>query len=425
MSTSIIPNLSETLAQAGSDRPYRRSRCGWFDRRLRAGVLRRLDGLEGGTITVTDRDGTWTLGAGTPVIAVTVHDDRFWFAAAFKGSLGVGDAYTAGWWDCDQLVAMLSLITRNAAKLTALEGGLGKLTTPFFNLIHRLRDNTRAGSKRNIAAHYDLSNDFYQLWLDPTMCYSSALFAEGQGTADLAIAQVAKLDRIAALAGVRSHHHVVEIGTGWGAQAVRLADRTGCRVTTTTISTRQREWALRWADEAGLAERVTVLDRDYRDLTGTYDRLVSVEMIEAVGKPHFDTYFAKLGSLLKPDGLAVIQAITVPDQRYELTSSSVDWIKARIFPGCCIPSLGAIAQHLARTTDLRIVEIHDLTDSYARTLRAWRERAEAASERILALGFDRAFLRMWRFYLAYCEAGFAERATHCVQIVLAKPAWRP
>jgi cyclopropane-fatty-acyl-phospholipid synthase len=288
--------------------------------------------------------------------------------------------------------------------------------------LHRLARNTLAGSRRNIAAHYDLGNEFFARWLDRRMQYSCALFETSDQSLD--DAQEAKLDRIADRLALGPDDHLLEIGTGWGGLAIHLAERTGCRVTTTTISAEQFRHARDAVRAAGLDDRITVLHRDYRELEGTYDKIVSVEMIEAVGAEYLDTYLATLRARLKPDGLALVQAITIEDYRYRSALKNVDFIKRYIFPGSFIPSVSAIAGAMARSTDLSMIELFDFGDSYAETLKSWRERFEAEWEDIRTMGFDEAFRRRWRFYLAYCEGGFRERAISDVHLLLAAPEWR-
>jgi cyclopropane-fatty-acyl-phospholipid synthase len=291
-----------------------------------------------------------------------------------------------------------------------------------FKTLHAFNRNTRSGSRRNIAAHYDLGNDFYRLWLDETMMYSSALFTRHDMT--LHEAQIAKLDRLCDLLELQANDHLLEIGTGWGGLALHLAKRTGCRVTTTTISRQQYELATKRIAAAGLADRVQVLLSDYRDLTGTYDKVVSVEMIEAVGHHYYDTYFGAITRLLKPHGLAVIQAITITEQQYATAIREVDFIQRYVFPGSNIPSLGAITRAISRSGDLNLVGMEDLAPHYARTLQCWRDGFRSNLPAVRAQGFDERFIRLWEFYLAYCEGGFAERAIGVAHLRLARSGWR-
>ena len=287
---------------------------------------------------------------------------------------------------------------------------------------HALRRNTRTGSRRNIAAHYDLGNDFFRLFLSEDLMYSSALYAGADDT--LEAASTRKLDRICEKLQLSPGDHVVEIGTGWGGFALHAARTRGCRVTTTTISREQHALASQRIAEAGLQERVTVLLSDYRDLQGQYDKLVSIEMVEAIGAHYMQAYFATLGRLLKPDGLGLVQAITIEDHRYAQALRSVDFIKRHIFPGSFIPSIAALLDAKSRSTDLALVHLEDFGPSYARTLHDWRERFTANREQARAQGYDERFLRMWAFYLAYCEGGFLERSIGVAHLLLAKPGYR-
>jgi cyclopropane-fatty-acyl-phospholipid synthase len=285
-----------------------------------------------------------------------------------------------------------------------------------------LRLNTRGGSRRNIAAHYDLSNDFFELFLSPDLMYSSAVWAGADDTLEAASAR--KLDRICRKLDLQPRDRVIEIGTGWGGFALHAAKHYGCHVTTTTISREQHALAGKRIAAAGMSGRVTLLMDDYRDLRGQYDKLVSIEMVEAIGARYLDTYFGQLGRLLKSDGLALIQAITIEDHRYAQALKSVDFIKRYIFPGSFIPSINALVAAKTRSSDLALVELEDFGDSYARTLQAWRERYLAHLKQVRARGFDERFIRMWEFYLAYCEGGFRERSIGVAQLLLAKPGNR-
>jgi cyclopropane-fatty-acyl-phospholipid synthase len=289
-------------------------------------------------------------------------------------------------------------------------------------LAHSLNRNTRKGSRKNIAAHYDLGNDFFHLFLDPTMMYSAAVFDTSEAT--LEDASQAKLNEICLQLELTPDDHLVEIGTGWGGMAIHAATHYGCRVTTTTISREQYEYARQRVAELGLTDRITVLCEDYRNLTGQFDKLVSVEMIEAVGHQFYGNYFARCSALLKPSGKMVIQAITISDQRYRQARDTVDFIKRFIFPGGCLPSLAVIADHIARDTDMQIVHLRDITQDYARTLACWRERFTEQLEAVRRMGFDDHFIRMWEFYLCYCEGGFRERIIGTVQLSFAKPGYR-
>ncbi len=386
-------------------------------------VQRRLDGLREGRLTVREGDTVRSFGHGTPELRLQVRDARAWRAFAFGGSVGAGEAYMAGQWDCDDLVGLVRLLLRNREVLEALDGRLAAVTTPLRRVRHWLNRNTRAGSRRNIAAHYDLGNDFYRLWLDPTMMYSCAVF-EHAGMS-LHEASLAKLERVCGALDLKADDHVLEIGTGWGGFALYAAGRYGCRVTTITLSCEQRDLAVERIRDAGLADRVDVRLCDYRDLGGEFDKLVSIEMIEAVGADHLDAYFRQCSRLLKPSGIMFLQAITIADQRYEQALRSVDFIQKHIFPGGFLPCVRALADAATRASDLRIVQLEDIGHHYATTLAAWRERFLTALDEIRGLGFDDRFIRMWLFYLCYCEGGFRERDLGDVQLLLARPGWRP
>jgi cyclopropane-fatty-acyl-phospholipid synthase len=352
---------------------------------------------------------------------VAVHDPAFWPALAFGGSVGAGEAYMDGLWDCEDLTGLVRLLLRSGPVLDGMEQGLARLSAPLRALLHRMNRNTRAGSRRNIAAHYDLGNDFYRLWLDETLMYSSAVF-ERPGMS-LAEASTAKLERIRRKLDLKPGEHVLEIGSGWGGFALHAA-RHGCRVTTITLSRQQFELARERVEAAGLAHRIEVRLIDYRELEGQYDKLVSIEMVEAVGADHLDTYFRQCGRLLKPGGAMLLQAITIADQRYERALKEVDFIQKHIFPGGFLPSVTALAAAMTRASDLRTVQMEDIGPHYAETLARWRANFLAQLEAIRAQGFDERFIRMWLFYLCYCEGGFRERDIGTVQMLLAKPGWR-
>jgi cyclopropane-fatty-acyl-phospholipid synthase len=353
---------------------------------------------------------------------VEVHDARFWSEVAWGGSVGAGEAYMLGYWSANDLAAALRIFAVNTVAMDELETGLARLSAPLRTLLHWTARNTRRGSRRNIAAHYDLGNDFFRLFLDPTMMYSSAVFERAGMT--LEEASIAKLERICRRLELRPGDRVIEIGSGWGGFALYAASRYGCHVTTTTISEEQYALARERVRAAALQDRITIIKRDYRDLRGRYDKLVSIEMIEAVGHQYFDTFFGKCSALLKDDGRMLLQAITIADQRYESACKSVDFIKRYIFPGCCIPSVAALTGAAARASDLRLVRLDDIGPHYATTLRMWRENLMRNLEAVRALGYPDEFIRMWEFYFCYCEAGFAERALGDVQALFVKPGAR-
>ena len=386
----------------------------------------RLTGLRNGQITLVegaarhvygDRSGRCALGA-----TIHVHDPRFWSEIAFGGSIGAGEAYMQGYWSTDDLTALVRILLLNREVLDGMETGLTRLTAPLQKGLHWLNRNTRAGSRRNIAAHYDLGNDFFELFLDPTLMYSCAIFERPDMT--LEQAQRARLDRICRKLKLTAGDHLLEIGTGWGGMAIHAAQHYGCRVTTTTLSREQYELARSRIAAAGLSGRITLLLEDYRDLDGCYDKLVSIEMIEAVGHEFYDAYFGQCCRLLADHGLMLLQAITIADQRYEAARRSVDFIQRHIFPGSTIPSVTAMLDSITRASDMRLVHLEDIGPHYATTLRLWRENFLRHRDAVSRLGYPESFLRMWEFYLCYCEGGFEERALGDVQMVLAKPGNR-
>ena len=285
-----------------------------------------------------------------------------------------------------------------------------------------LRRNTVGGSRRNIRAHYDLSNEFFGLFLDPSMTYSCAIFENGAET--LEAAQVEKIDRACRKLELKPTDHLLEIGTGWGAMSLHAATKYGCRVMTTTISDRQHEMAERRIQEAGLQDRITLLKEDYRNLTGQYDKLVSIEMVEAVGAGNIDGYFKQCAALLKPDGAALVQAIVIRDKFFKSAARSNDFLKEYIFPGSCLLSVQRIVEAVAKKTDLRVWEMRDFGAHYVRTLSIWRERYMSRLDEVRAMGYDERFVRMWEYYLAYCEGAFRARHVGDVQVLLTKPGWR-
>lgn len=393
-----------------------------LERMLRARLVARLASFSHGQIVLHDALGRVELGAPSDLkVRIEVLDPAFYRALAAQGTVGAGEAYIHGLWNCSDLVALVRLLLRNRDLLDGMERGFARLGGHALRAWHALNRNTRSGSRRNIAAHYDLGNAFFQLFLSRDLMYSSAYWAEGD---DLEAASTRKLELICRKLDLNPGDHVVEIGTGWGGFALHAARNYGCRVTTTTISREQHALASERIAQAGLADRVQVLLKDYRDLEGTYDKLVSIEMIEAVGAGYLDGYFAKIGALLKPDGLALLQAITIEDHRYAQALKSVDFIKRFIFPGSFIPSIHAMLAAKTRASDLGLVALEDFGDSYARTLHAWRVRFVEHLREVRAQGFDEAFMRMWDFYLAYCEGGFRERSIGVAHLVLAKPGWR-
>lgn len=393
----------------------------WPDSWFRSLVLAKLSGLRGGCVTIAEGNTHQTVGDSSPAAhrgCINVHSAALYRHLVLGGSLGAAEAFIRGHWSSPDLTALLRVFARDLAAGDRLES-TGALAAAFERVGHWLRRNTRRGSASNIHAHYDLGNDFFRLMLDDTMAYSCGIFETPAATMEEASA--AKFERVCRKLALQPGDHVLEIGTGWGGFALHAAGRYGCRVTTTTISAEQHRMASERVAAAGLTDRVTLLQQDYRDLTGTYDKLVSIEMIEAVGHEFFDGFFRVCCDRLRPDGLAVIQAITMPDFRYERYRRSVDFINKYIFPGGCLPSLGAMTAAIGRATDFRVMHLEDLTPHYVTTLQRWREQVVEREPQIRALGYDERFLRTWYYYLSYCEAGFAERYVGGVQIMLARP----
>jgi cyclopropane-fatty-acyl-phospholipid synthase len=418
--------MNPTLTTSVSDAAYSPTRADrWFRRRM-LDLLAQLRGCE---ITLTEGDNTHVLGTpdasgDTLRCRVDVLHPTMFRVVALGGSVGVGESYMDGLWDCDDLTTLVRIFVRNRALLDRMETGLARLGGMLLRGLHGLNKNTRRGSRRNIAAHYDLGNDLFELFLDDNLMYSCAVFGDEHEA--LEVASQRKLQRICEKLQLEPDHHVVEIGTGWGGFALYAARHYGCRITTTTISREQYERAVARVREAGLAHQITVLQRDYRDLDGdgSYDRLVSIEMIEAIGHDFLPTYFAKCAALLKPDGMGLIQAITIEDHRYRQALKNVDFIQRYIFPGSFIPSISAMVDALGKHSDLKLYHLEDIGTSYALTLRHWRQRFNHALARVHELGYPERFVRMWNYYLSYCEGGFMERSIGDVQMLLVKPDCR-
>ncbi len=385
-------------------------------------LFSRLANVQEGLLRIRDGSEVFTFGAERTGVdtTVTVLDPAFYSEIAFGGSVGAAESYMLGHWHADNLTALMRLMLRNRQALDAMEGGMARWSAPLRRAAHWLHRNTRAGSRRNISAHYDLGNDFFELFLDETMMYSCALF-ERPGMS-LAQASTAKLDAVCRKLALGPQDHVLEIGTGWGGFALHAAHRTGCRVTTTTISRCQYERARERVRDAGLEGRITVLFDDYRDLEGTYDKLVSIEMIEAIGHQHFGEFFRCCAARLAPGGTMLLQSITIAEEHYARARDEVDFIKRYIFPGSCIPSERALVQAMTTASDLRVVQVEEIGPHYATTLAHWRESFLGRLDDARALGYSESFNRMWEFYLCYCEAGFVERELGDVQMLLVRDA---
>jgi len=389
-------------------------------------VLSRLEHIGYGQLSISDGYGrksfAATEGRGALNSRIRVTDGRFYTSLALGGAVGAAEAYMQGYWNTDDLTGLIRLLVRNRNVLENLDGGAARLSAPLRKALHWVNGNTKSGSRKNIAAHYDLGNEFFSLWLDNSMMYSAAIFEHPGAT--LEQASFAKLDRICQKLELNSEDHVMEIGTGWGGFAIHAATHYGCKVTTTTISREQFEFARARVADAGLEDRITLLLKDYRDLDGQFDKLVSIEMIEAVGHKYLDTYFSRCAKLLKPGGMMALQAITITDQRYEAALNSVDFIQRYIFPGGFLPSVTAMLKSITNHTDMRLFHLEDIGEHYATTLRHWRERFNQQLAHIRGMGYSEEFLRMWEYYYCYCEGAFLEHTIGNVQMLMVKPESR-
>jgi len=416
------------LASLHLPRPARATLLARLGRKALLGQLRRF---EHGEVRLVEPDGREHVfgrrHAGFD-LGCTVHFDhpQVYADAAFGGTVGAGEAYIRGLWRSDDLVSLVRIFVANREHMNRLDKGWALVSRPLLRLFHWANRNSKQGSARNIAAHYDLGNDLYQLMLDDTMAYSCAIFPRADST--LAEGSEAKFEAACRKLDLKPTDHVLEIGTGWGGFAIHAVQRYGCRVTTTTISAAQRDFAVRKIAALGLSDRITVLLEDYRelegDLAGPYDKLVSIEMVEAVGARFLDGYFRQCSRLLKPEGAMLLQAITLQDQFYEQALKSVDYIQRYVFPGSFIPSVQALSKSLSKVTDLKIFHLEDIGPHYARTLRLWRERFFRNLAAVRSLGYSDAFIRLWEYYLCYCEGGFMERQLGTVQMLLTKPRCR-
>jgi len=391
-------------------------------------LFKKFKDLKHGQLRIEDRSGSVFLdeyfGESTSSLKVRiiVQRSRFYSRTLLGGSIGNAESYVDSDWDTEQLTDLIRLFVLNKDILDGIDNGVGSLLQPFQKYFHGLRKNTIEGSRENIRSHYDIGNDFFKLFLDDTMMYSSAVFP----TKETPLHE-ASMNKVALIVGklkLKPTDHLIEIGTGWGTLAVYAAKTYGCKVTTTTISAEQYKYAVEKVKEAGLESRVKVLFEDYRKLTGVYDALVSVEMIEAVGLDHLDTYFEKCSSLIKKDGVMALQAITIRDQTYESARKSVDFIQRHIFPGSGIPSMHAMMNSVTKKTDMALTHQQDFSEDYAETLKNWSKRLAKNENEIVKLGYPDFLHRLWQYYFSYCEGGFRERAIGLSQIVLSKPNYK-
>ena len=417
MRRSIIPLSSSMIP---------RHKTNWIVRGAQRLIYRQLDKLLNGEIIVRDGRDELYFGKTTDdfpyPVQITVMDNSFYIDVAFGGSSGSGEAYVKGSWKCSDLLSLVRIFLRNRHVLDAMDYRLTRFKGPLHKLGHLLNKNTKKGSKKNICAHYDIGNELFKLFLDPTMMYSSAYFKHEDMS--LSQASIAKLDLICQKLQLTEEDHLLEIGSGWGGLALYAAAHYGCRVTTTTISDEQYAHAQQLIMNAGFDDRITLLKQDYRDLTGIYTKLVSVEMIEAIGHQYMNTYFEKCSSLLADDGIMLLQAITITDQLYESALKDVDFIKKFIFPGGFLPSIRALCDSITIATDMKLFHLHDIGPHYAKTLNAWRQRFFDNLNEIFKLGYPEEFVRLWDYYFCYCEGGFIERDIGTVQMLLTKPKCR-
>jgi cyclopropane-fatty-acyl-phospholipid synthase len=389
----------------------------------RALVFRQLKKIDTGYISIQEGNKRFAFGKkGNLSAHITVHDPRFYGALAFGGSIGVSEAFMQKYWSVNDLTKLIRIMAINQNAMDQLESLFNVFLKPILKCLHYLNQNSVKGSRINISKHYDLGNDFFSLFLDSTMMYSSAVFKNSQDS--LYQGSMHKLDMICQGLELNAQDHVIEIGSGWGGFAIYAAQNYGCKVTTTTISKQQYLFVKQKIKDLKLTHKIIVLLSDYRHLKGQYSKLVSIEMLEAVGYQYYDTYFKACSHLLKPDGIAFIQTITITDQRYEKAKHSVDFIQRYIFPGSCIPSLTALQNSITESSDLKIYQVRDIGDHYARTLALWRIAFFKRLSEVKALGFDDVFIRMWHFYLAYCEGGFKEKVISDIHLKLIKPDYR-
>jgi cyclopropane-fatty-acyl-phospholipid synthase len=418
MKATIIPSLRTSGVTV--DRVSVLARLG---RRI---LLSGLSRIEHGELCVVEDGAMHRFGRVTSEfpqrVTLTVLDPQFYAHTSFGGTVGVGESFINDHWRCDNLTGLVQIIIGNSAMLDRVDSGVARIGQPLLRIAHWFSRNSRKGSERNIAAHYDLGNDLYKLMLDETMAYSCGIFASHETT--LAEASRAKFDAACRKLSLKPGDELLEIGTGWGGLAVYAAQNYGCHVTTTTISREQYAYSVDLVASLGLRDRVKVLLEDYRALTGRFDKLVSIEMIEAVGARYLDTYLAKCSSLLKNNGAMLLQSITLQDQYYRKALRTVDFIQRFVFPGSFIPSINAIADSLRRVTDMKVFHMEDIGPHYARTLATWRENFFRNLNRVKELGYPDSFVRLWDFYLSYCEAGFAARRLGDVQLLLTRPGYR-
>lgn len=382
-------------------------------------VLGNLSTLQWGQIIINDGQQQWKFGTpGESTVTIDILNDRFYQKLMLHGSLGAAESYIAGDWHTDNLTLLLQLILKNREAMNQLDRWYAKLLQSLRTVTYKWRKNTPSGARQNIHAHYDLGNDFFKTFLDETLLYSSAIFASPAD--DLHQAQLTKMQHIIDKLSPKPGDHILEIGTGWGSLAICLAQQYQCHVTTTTISTEQYQHVKQRIDELHLHDKITLLNQDYRELAGQFDKMVSIEMIEAVGHEYFDGFFKKCDTLLKPGGLFLLQAITINEQAYDRAKYTIDFIKRYIFPGGCLPSIKGISNSIAQHTHFQWLHLSDIGKHYAQTLQHWHQRFLDNQSAVRTLGFTEEFIRLWQYYFCYCETGFRESYISDVQILLKK-----
>ncbi|MGE4619020.1 MAG: cyclopropane-fatty-acyl-phospholipid synthase family protein [Planctomycetota bacterium] len=414
--------IDKTAQQKFQDHPPASGNLAPAGGMARSLVLKTLSRIASGELDIVEGTSRQRLGKNSEdglQAEIIVEDARFYRTTLVRGSVGAAEAYIAGWWKTPDLTAVIRILARNLDALDSIDSGWQWLSKPLLWAYHLLNWNSFSGSQKNISAHYDLSNQFFQLMLDPTMCYSCGIFKTPDSS--LEEASIEKMDRLCRKLYLQPEDHLLEIGTGWGALAIHAAKEYGCRVTTTTISREQHDLARTRIDESGLQGQIDLRFEDYRKLTGTYDKIISVEMIEAIGRRQFGTFWKKCGALLAPGGRLALQSITIQDHRFETASREVDFIKRHIFPGSCIPGVSALLAAAASNSDLRLVHMEEIGSHYPKTLATWRDNVFSQLDTIKTLGMDQRFIRLWEFYLCYCEGGFIERTIGDAQMILERP----
>jgi len=415
--------MNNSTPSSSNDNYIHHKKSSFFSGMSRRFVHHRLKGLTTDRLIISEGDDSWEFGSAKKdvenIAKIFVHDPRCYSEVAFGGTIGAGEAYMKGYWETDDLTGVIRILLRNRKLLNNMDTGLSRFSEPANKLFHWWNRNSKSGSRKNISAHYDLGNEFFRLWLDDSLMYSSAVFEDPLMT--LEEASLAKMRKICEKLRLSSSDELLEIGAGWGSLAIYAAKKYGCRVTTTTISQEQYSFVLSRVKEERLEDQVTVLNKDYRDLIGQFDKLVSIEMLEAIGHEFIDTYFEKCNELLKPNGRMLLQTITIDHSEYERAKKSVDFIQKYIFPGGCLSSVQVLTDSVTRVSNLFLHHLEEIGLDYAMTIQHWRQRMFERISDIRSLGYSEEFIRMWEFYFCYCEGGFIERAIGDVQILLLKP----